>query len=1296
MSSRRSLGDDDPPPDRAGARRALATVGSTLRGLPAVGLALAGVAVAVVVRSTDGRYVGDNRFDQYWAPGWRLARETSLWDGTRGLGRVGEELWPLTLPLALLRALGLSPILTQQLWHITVLTLSGLGVAVLLRTVAPRVGLTHLVAALVYTYSPYGLIFLVPTNLYWAFVLAPWLLAVAIHGLRSPHPWRWAAVWALLVATGGDTDLPGLILAALWTLPAAVFLVAIERSVSAGHAARWIAAAGGLAVWVSAAVLVKVRLGSGPLAQRLLTTEGVAEVNLTSSWSESWRGLGYWVTYYGAPGRSGDVPGASAWFETLPGVLATFIVPVVALVGLRQLRWRLRLLWGGLIVLSLVIMVGSSPSPARSPLGGALLAAYDLVPSLASFRTTYKAGSGLMVGVAILAASACAAWGTALARRDPRLRSVPLALLAVAVLATAVPAWSGRLYPEDRQTDAIAAHWIEAARWIEAQPGDARVLVLPGSTQTAYRWGWVGDDILDSLLRRHPNVTPTNFPVSTPLTADLIDAIARRIDEERLTAGELATVARRLGIGWIVLRNDLDWERIRVPRPLTLDPLRDSDELPLAARFGAPGQDTTASDDTSAAARREAELAPIEVLEVPGATRGRDLTRSGAPPLLIDGGGDAWVQLAGLGLLDGDRALRFAATASPADVTASLAAGSPLIVTDTNRRQLTLIRGPGPTSSELLTPDGDPGPVPPADLFGVEGSQTTAAFGDATRIEASDFGEDLGGFSPWFRPALAFDRDLQTSWRTGPQRDPVGDSITLTLAEPVPVEVITLVPIRAAGGQRRVSGVELDVGGTVVSADVPGEGRVPVPVPGAGSVDRITVTITEVEGGGDGPVGFSEIEVPEVDARERVVLPDHLTASDDPALSAALADVPLAYVLTRSGRFRTVRGSRHDEERLLRRVLHVPSDRSFSLSATVAGGRDLSDEAVDALIGGEVGAWGTSRPVSPGEGRGGLALDGDPTTGWVGVAQAGERLTVRLAPQDVSAVRVRLGGSADDVPLRELRVVIAGRPDATINLVPEDCADAPCDLVGQLEIGGPAIAELALEVPTTVAGSRRVRVLEVEVEGADGVVRPEPLAGGECGRGVLEIDGTAAPMRLADGLDLSALDAPQVAVEACAPVELDEGDHEVATLAGTRIEQVVLATAGALEVPDPSPLTGRAQAAGPGRLEVAVDGEEGGWALTGQSFDAGWEAALDGEDLGPAREVDGQSAWIIPAGESRSVAMRFGPQRVYRAALVVSALGVAACAALIIGPRRRRAEAEVEADYGHPRATPEKRGPEAS
>lgn len=99
----------------------------------AQGVAFALLATLAVTSSSPDRYVGDNRFDQYAAPGHRLVRSLFIWDPTRGLGAVREDLWPIQVaPLALLRGLGLDQVATQRVWHVALLIVAATGAAAVL------------------------------------------------------------------------------------------------------------------------------------------------------------------------------------------------------------------------------------------------------------------------------------------------------------------------------------------------------------------------------------------------------------------------------------------------------------------------------------------------------------------------------------------------------------------------------------------------------------------------------------------------------------------------------------------------------------------------------------------------------------------------------------------------------------------------------------------------------------------------------------------------------------------------------------------------------------------------------------------------------------------------------------------------------------------------------------------------------------------------------------------------------------------------------------------------------------
>jgi Alpha-(1->3)-arabinofuranosyltransferase len=87
-------------------------------------------------------------------------------------------------------------------------------------------------------------------------------------------------------------------------------------------------------------------------------------------------------------------------------------------------------------------------------------------------------------------------------------------------------------------------------------------------------------------------------------------------------------------------------------------------------------------------------------------------------------------------------------------------------------------------------------------------------------------------------------------------------------------------------------------------------------------------------------------------------------------------------------------------------------------------------------------------------------------------------------------------------------------------------------------------------------------------------------------------------------------------------------------------------------------------------VRLAVDGPS--WLVLGESFNAGWKASCDGEDLGAPEPMDGYAnGWRIDRG-CRVVTFEFGPNRTARTSYAISALGCLGMLALVALPRRRR------------------------
>ena len=887
-----------------------------------LGLALA--ALAATHGSQGGVYVGDNRFEQYWNPARRIARSFAAWDGTRGLGRVREDFWPgVTAPIAVLRAVGLSPAAAEHLFHAMLLTAVGIGVVALLRSYRPTFGLEHVVAGLLATFGPYSATFLIPSNLYSSYALSPWLALAVVKGLRAGpgeggnrERWRWASVFALLVFLAGNTDPPGLLYA---LVPAVVlgFGTIVRAQSARPRAMAWLVRVVPLTAATALVALTKVALASASFSQRLADTERPEVTSLASSFSESWRGLGLWVAYFRDSGGAAR-PQSGVLIASTPIVVATFAVPVLALAGLAVSRWSARWAFAAAGAVSLVLLTGAYPTEEPTRFGVSLLWVYDNVPLSAAFRSGYKAGAGLAVAVAVLAGV-----GTAdLWRRSrPPLRAPMGAGLVLILIGVAVPFWSGGLYDDTRTLDDIPEYWDEAVAWLDEQPGDGRVLILPGTTRTRYRWGWVGDDIFDAQLRR-AHAIDTSIPLSNPRSTDLLRSLTAASADPTQRDGVVADIARRLGIQYVVIRNDVDWMDQNTPRPARYDGLREDPTLEAVASFGEPGEFTTAAGDESDDAAEEALLPPVEILEVPDVVGG-PAVRGMAPPLLVSGAGDAWSRLSTAGMLDDSGVVLYTADASDAELAEAVESGSPIVLTDTNRRHLDVVTGFRVDESHLLAPGEEIDDRPTQSLFEDPRTETVAHFGDAESVSATEAARSQAGFAPQNRPAQAFDGDPGTAWLTTPFKKATDQSLTVQLREATELTEVTVQDGRGEDSRRAVRRVDVRL-----------DDDEPIPLfldeDGMGTLDLLGAQASSIELAIGEPVGstpgLAEVDVVGLELTEFVQLPDDVWATLDDDRIAASA--PLVIDVERE---RPVDGD--EVESALRRRFRTAGERVLDVEA---------------------------------------------------------------------------------------------------------------------------------------------------------------------------------------------------------------------------------------------------------------------------------------------------------------------------------------------------------------------------
>ncbi|MFM8971729.1 MAG: alpha-(1-_3)-arabinofuranosyltransferase family protein, partial [Actinomycetota bacterium] len=1308
-------------------------------------IALAVAAYVPPLLSAPGRVAADTKQYLTLDPGRLLGRAVSMWDPHIGMGTVTPQtigyLFPMG-PFAWVgERLGLPDWVVQRLWLGSLLFVAATGMLCLLRGFG-RHGPGVVVAAVAYMWTPYVhdyaariSVLLLP----WAAL--PWMIAVVRDGLRERSEgrlgrWRAPALMALIVQAVGGVNATALLLAGLGPVLWVLHATFVVREASVRRACGLVVRTGALTLAASAWWIAGLRMQAGYGLDILRYTETVDTVARTSSPNEVLRGLGYWF-FYGQDRLGPWIESASDSTQHLWVIAAGYLLAAVAVGALAFVRWRHRTFLVALVVVGVVIAVGTHPYATPTPLGA-------LFKSLAAGSTAALAmrSTGRVVPLVVCASAIAVGLmvevvhGRLLTAGRRRLAfAVPV--LVLALVAVNVPAAISRnFYGRNLQRpERIPAYWTEAIGALDARDHGTRILEVPGADFASYAWGNTVDPITPGLTDR-PYLARELIPYGTAGTADLLNAIDRRMQEGVAEPEALAALWRRMGIGDVVARNDVQWQRYDLvpPAPLASLLARVPGLGPPVA-YGPPAPFTVAGyeDEISlGAATAPRPVAPVVVYPV---TDPRPIVRTepAAGGLVVSGDGEGLVDVAAAGLLDAGGVVRYSASIPAArDLRAAVAPGAVLVVTDGNRlraRRWTSVRDnlgyteqAGARDAPLLVDNGDARlPVFPG---AAASASTTNRFVGADRVVASAYGNTIT-YTPEYRAARAFDGDLRTAWRANAYGDARGQRIRIDLDRPITTDRVGLVQQLTGARNRLVAAPALRFdGGPPVSVRLDADSQRP-----AGQVvtfGRRTFRSFELEVtattddrpnlfGQSDAVGFAEIRLRDarsgrpVRVGEIVVMPTDLTS----ALGAASADHPLV-ILVRREAIRPVPPRAQPETRMAR-TFAVPTGRDFALT----GRATLSTDAPPSVLRRAVAPDGPTVDAS-GSLPGCLAcgpwsaVDGDPATAWqtpFGTV-VGQWWQVRNPePIRVGSLRLRIvADGRHSVPTR-LRVTIGGEQrlvtvpavidGSTVGTTREvDVSFAPA--TGRtVRVAIDAVREVrATRFATSATVVAPVAFAAVDLPGVRPVVLRATVDSG-CRDDLLRIDGRSVPVRLRG--PLTAADAPSgLSVTPCAPaggadpaaVRLGPGEHTLVTAAGDDVGWSIdrLALVSGTSTTPLSAVDGRVRggvvSGSAPEVEVVEDGAtevrarvRGAtapfWLVLGQSQSAGWRArVVGGPDLGGSVLVDGfANGWRVDprSASDFEVVMEWVPQRQVHLALGISAVAILAALALAFASRRRAA-----------------------
>ena len=1288
--------------------------------------ALAGVCYLPLLFTAPGEVGADTKTYLYQDPGRLLSRAASMWDPNVGLGTVTHQtigyLFPMGPYYWLTSKLGLPVWVAQRLWLGSLLFLAGAGVWFLLRTLRWPT-LPTAVAAFAYALTPYTLtlearlsVILLP------FTGLPWMIAFAIRAIRRGS-WRDPAWFALVIVAVGGTNATGLIYAGVGPVLWFPFAVWVTKEATLRRAASAFGRIGILTLVTSLWWISGLSLQGSYGIDVLKYTETAKVVASAAVAPEILRGLGYWF-FYGGDRLGPWIEPSVAYTQRLWLIVVSYLTPVLALFGAALSRWKHRAYFVTLAAVGVFVAVGAHPWDDPPLTGRWWQALLESERGLA-MRSTPRAIPLVVLGLAVLLSAGIAA----LMRSAPlTARPVGVAVIAV-VIAGLPPLYTGDMVAANlKRPEDLPRYWLEAAAALDGQPHDTRVFEVPGTDFASYRWGNTVDPITPGLMDR-PYVARELIPYGSPASADLLNAFDRRLQENTLESRAIAPIARLLGVGQIVARNDLQYERFRVARPYEVMPLLESARgLAPEAAFGAPttNQASPIAPMQDEAALRDdtgAEYAPVTAFTV---TEQQPIIRatSAQQPVLVAGDGEGLMALASAGLLDGAELVQYSGSfaGDPRALTEQIERDAALVVTDSNRRQgrrwSTLRDNLGYTEQAGEEPMRDDLtdnrlPVFPA---ATDDAYTVAEYPGGVSARATSYGNPIT-FTPEFRPANAVDGDARTSWRAGSGSDVRGETLRLDFATPVDTDHLRVTQVLSGFRNRSITRLDLRFDGQETIPVTLGDASnslagqlISFPSRAFSTLEliirdddsgRVAEPGRPVRYNGLSGVGFSEVDVDGRRGEEILRLPTDLL---DAAGQSSLGH-PLTLVLERH-RVDPAESVRDDEELSIARTWTQPTARTFTFGGTARLSSRVDDATLDVLLG-VIGPTATSTRRLPGDvrARASSAIDGDRTTAWTSPFDTvgDDALTYQLG-RPITFTHLDLVVVADgrhSVPTH-LTLEADGRRAASVTIPAvtdrpgargaDGTVRVPIDLADEMTASTISIVVDEVRAVTTTdwftnePSVMPVGIAELGITDLTAVAPTGSYSSG-CRADLLTIDGQAVGIELT-GTMADAKAGRALTITPCSPFAspllLGPGEHVLRTAkgidSGIDFDRLVLQSAAGGDAPMQiaAPTSGRPEPPvvhidGQGRTsaDLTITNPQPGepfWVVLGQSFNDGWTASADGAGLGAPQLVNGYAnGWLISTpAETVHVHLSWAPQRRVWIALALSAVGIVVCLVLVI------------------------------
>ncbi len=1199
-----------------------------------------------------GNLIADSKLDLAADPGGFLARAAHLWDGGAAFGQLQNQAygygWPMGPFFWLGDTVGLDGWVVQRLWLALVLITAFVGAAVVTRALGVRSELACLVAGAAYATSPRLVSIVGGVSIEaWPSALAPWVLLPLVLGAERGSPRRAAALSALAIGMVGGVNAA----ATAAVLPLGVVWLLSRTS---GPRRRALMLWWPIFTFLATAWWLVPLFVLGAYSPPFLDwIESASVTTFPTTPFDALRGTSAWIPYVDSGWGAGN-----DLLRTPQLIVNSGVLLVAGILGLQARRNPQRLFLVLSVILGMLLVSLGHLGEVRGWFAGTAQSSLDA--ALAPLRNVHKfdpvirlpmvVGLGWFLESLLLTRSPPRATGTP--RSGPLTATVELvgrhgqrvggvAVVVIAVLATASPAALGRLAPEGALPQ-VPDYWKQAADWLEEEPGSGTSLLVPGSSFGSYVWGEPRDEPFQ-FLARSPWAVRNAVPLAPAGNIRMLDAVEERLAQGQGSPG-LAAYLARAGVEHVVVRNDLT-RSSDVPDPVLVHrALQDSPGITAVKGFGPTvGGGPTATVDgrrVLVSGGWQSAYPALQVYEVVAPPAAATATTA---PMTVVGGPEDLLDLADLGLLNSGPTL----LATEGDTRAQ--PPGPVVLTD-GLRDRERFFGRIHDSASAVRFRGSPrrtgNPTSDYLLPGHERWVTRAvALGNA-RITVSSSAADAGvpgGSRTGFHPYAAVDGDPDTSFLSAPLDS--SPTWRLTTAAEVGGSEMQLTGGKAAdGGQRVLVRTERGVVGTVPLG--PGERRqITLPADGIEWVEVARAT-------GRGALDLAEVSLPGVSARRGLrtpPLPERWGAPDALVLRSDL-DARTGCV-TVDGQVRCSPEQQRrvsEEPGVLRRRVGLPEARQYPIRVLAR----LDERNIAPLLAGQLGSVSASSTQYDDLQASALAaVDDDPGTTWL-AAQIDEQprlsfgwlkerqvrgMTLTLDPDAPGRAprRVRLTWDGGE---RVVRLDAAGtarwRPFRATSFTAEILAADDAVSLGFDGVGSP--------LPIGVSEARVKGVPEFPLR------FDRPLVSTRCGSGpTLVVNGRWLRTRIVSAAP-AVLAGETFEATPCgsATVTLRAGRNRVALRPGDGFlpSAVVLG-----DIPAASVTTLGEAVTGPTTREFTGSGSA---QLVGtpENANPGWTARQGGDRVTPV-VVDGwrQGWW---SGSEEPIQAQFSPDGPYRAGLV--------------------------------------------